>query len=700
MALIKYVYENGSGDYPDIETAFNAMLASGVAATGDITEYLMVVDSGVYSGSLSGYIPYSGIFTIQGDYTQFNLDKEIDVSGIYLDPFTPNLVIEGMTIFGSGLTNPIFPVGSGFGLSLNDVQLVECSYVSNVSNGSFTTENTEAFGLGDSYFVTGTGLVVLEDTSISNYGTGIYVDNASLTKTQLHYNDVGIYGVNSTIGLNYCLINGNTTPINDVSGNLSIQNSTIDGLVLISGTALSIDRSILSNSGYNIQGTAASGSYISDSCLYISGCSDTTGITFTNIGSGNPKFNNTSVGDYNLKFQLTDGSPYIEHYDNAAISSGVTIQVDQANLKLSDNRGSVPLYEFLPFIYTQGSSLVFTDLGKETKFAEAISQYKTLYYELLSTASFTKKNVQTEPAFNPNINIVDDFPHDWDYKAIETTQIEDHNKYIVPRSIVDIEEIIKEFLAEVSADNTLYQSIEKQHIKPYDQTDFRGISFDYNLSSPTHSIMWVIDGANQSLLKQDVFSSEILESYPLLSTTPTKTLIRPSGLIYVGVDGDYYRFRKELDPNVELHAETEDGQFQWLCTELNTKYDVRGVLSYKNNIFITASDYQTQDVLDRTVIPSGQAVGKILWYYNNDLFYNYMKKPGVTGGPRENILASGNYYPTDLTAYEDGSIFVADYSHESGLFRYNLAFDYALIQSSYDNETRVLLREPYNNIDL
>jgi hypothetical protein len=698
MTLIKHIYENGTGDYADIETGFTAMLASGLSMSGEITDYLMLVDSGVYSGTLVGTIPYSGIFTIQGDYGSLYLTSAIDgVSGNYLDQLSPSLTIKNMDIINSGVSGPGFVVSSGFGLMLDDVQLL--SFTDGIYNeGSVILNKVSALGTSGQYFLYSTSYANISNSIISNFNSGIYVNNSSINidESFIHHNTYGVYSNLGTVGISESLLYDNSYDIYSTSGIITLDKTTSNSFNLIDGDSVYIDKTIL----MQLSGTAAASSHISNSNIYPSGYSDTVNISGTNNIEADPKFNNPTYGDYRLKFEITGGSPCVEHVENPAVASGVTIQTQPGQVKFYDYKGMISINEFIPYIYSQGSSIVISDYGKEIKFAETKANFGTLAYEIYGNALFSQRNVQTQPAFDPDINDIDMHPWDWDYKEIQSTQIDKHNNYIIPRSIINIEDIIQNFLTSESFTSVLFEGIVKENIKVYNNIDYRGIAYDSNLSSPVETINWIVDGGNQSLIKQNTFTGENINEYPLLSSIPTKTFIKPSGLIYITVDGDYYRFRREDDPNIELLAENEQGYFQWICTDINTKYDLRGVLAYKDNVYITASDYQTSDVTNRSAVPSGSALGKLLWYSNNDLFYNYIKKPGTSGGPKECVLTSGNYYPTDITAYEDGSIFVADYYNASGLYRYKLAYDYALIQSSYDNELKVLLREAYNNVDL
>ena len=63
------------------------------------------------------------------------------------------------------------------------------------------------------------------------------------------------------------------------------------------------------------------------------------------------------------------------------------------------------------------------------------------------------------------------------------------------------------------------------------------------------------------------------------------------------------------------------------------------------------------------------------------------------------LLHENNKLPTDLTVYEDGNIFVADYANISGIYRYKFAYDYAIVEEQYEKLSRVLLREYYPEVD-
>jgi hypothetical protein len=702
--LLKYVKRDGTGDYTTITTAFNDMLVSGLAASGDITTYTMIVDGGSYSGTISGFIPYSGTFNIIGSGTYWCLVSGIGtVSGNYSYSYAPNLYIEGFTIDCSGLPNYWFTVPSGFGLSVKNTQLINNS--SGVLNygGTVQFENLDSYGINNKnyflYDISG-GTNVVTNCSISNYGTGIYCTNPIIHNSCIHDNYVGVYYGNSfTIDIFGTLMYGNTyADINVGSGTLYLTNSTFNSPIYINNAFIYADKIISKTSVINISGGASTGSVVENSCLYPGSTLATTISGGYNIHL-DPKFNDSTNRDYRLQFKQTDGSPCVEIKPNLNLDSSITYDLDATKLRIFDSRGLLKTSDFLQYIYTQDDTIVFSDYNRELTFADLVSNYKNLRYELYVNMVFDEYNVNTYPSFDINFNNPDLYPWDWDIITLKTTEIKDYNNYIIPRSVINIEDVMGTKLG-IIPNAIFYRDIVKDNIKVYNKYDYRGISYDYNQSHAGRNIMWVIDGTNQSLIKQNLYTGEELEYYPLLCQTPTKSVIRPSGLIYTGVKGDYYTFILSDDPNKKIIGLTELGDFNWIPTNMNTKFDLRGAKVFKDNIFIAAGQYPL-DITNRNIIPTGEPIGKLLQYNTNDLFMNYIKYPaGEDNGPVIHTLASGNYYPTDITVYEDGTFLIADYYSASGIYKYKLAYDYALIQSNYDDETKVLLREQYDDVDL
>lgn len=698
MTLIKTVKKDGTGDYISLSGAFNDMLASGLAASGDILEYYIMVDEGVYYEHLNGYIPYSGIFNIISSGAVLHLTDSNNITGERPSFLVPCLQIYNMTLIASGISDNIFTIAPDFGIGINNTQILCDNYGIQNSGGLCYIKNSSSCAEieNQGYFLKGEGTNIIENIQLSNYGTGFYVNNLFISNSTIHNNMVGVYtDGGSDINITSTLLYDNEISIIINSGILNISNSTIDGQSYIESVLLQCESSILT-SNIIFSGIAESGSYIKNSCLYSKPILDSNIIETNNIYS-DPKFNNTSLGDYRLKLEQTIGSPCIELEDDLNIND-VSFEVTNTMLQLFDNFGQIKITEFLPYTYVQNSTIILSDYGKEYKFAHTLNDFKNITYILNVNCVFSEYNVQTKPSFTLDANQSDPYPWDWDYKSIHTTKICQDEKYIIPRSVINIEEIVFSKLKTLT-NQISYKDITKNNIKVFDQVNYFGVAYDSNLSTSSESIIWIIDKNNQSLIKQNAFTGENLYNYPLLCPESNKKLVKPSGIIYIGVDGEHYKFIKTNNPSEEIKAYSENGECQWLSTNINTKFDVRGIVSDNDCLFITGSEYST-DISSNELIPTGQSIGRLLWYHNNDLFYNYMKIPESIGGPKICTLSSGNYYPTDLTIYEDGTILVADYFSLSGIYRYKKAYDYAMVQSFYDKETKILLREYYNDVNL
>lgn len=242
----------------------------------------------------------------------------------------------------------------------------------------------------------------------------------------------------------------------------------------------------------------------------------------------------------------------------------------------------------------------------------------------------------------------------------------------------------------------MLSSINKSAIVVKNKTDYRGVSYDYDLSGQSRSTLWMVEGINQRLLKQDAYTLENIEDWPLLCPG-VSTMVTPSGLIYIGPQGDWFKYLIISDPSKEVFAPTEIGKFYWINTEINNSYDFRGILAYKDNLYLTGTKY-IANLEDRDSINTGSGVGLIYRYDNNNTFEHYIssEKSDVD----IYMLSSGNIHPTDISIYEDGDLLIVDYTNSSGIFKYTLAYDYALVGNSYDKDTMVLLKERYNNVEI
>lgn len=706
MELVKYVRQDGTGDYTDLITGFNDMLVSGVAATGDITTYLLVVDNGTYSGTFSGYIPHSGQVTIAGSGTTFVPSSISTVSGIYLSYDTPNLIFHNILFDCSGIGYP-FSTSSNFGLGFQECEFIDCSSGILMNNGAVSLNSVSSNGSNNGSFIYGSGYVTIEDTKISNYTYGVYSKYISIENSVLFNNYIGISAQEGhSIAISDSLIYGTGVLVNIPSGTLSIVGSTLSGSLPVysSGALVNVNRSILVGDTKVLDGTCISGSIVESSATVPSGWSLSANVSGYKLSTQDPLFNNTDIGDFRLKFGESTGSPYIEYLENPFIASGVSMSVEQGQFKIRDSKGVLPLKYTIPYVYKQGSAIMFTDYNQEIRFARAFKDKTSLAYQQIVNTQFTSYNVETEGSFSTSEGEPDVYPWDWDWKMIPTMKV-DEEWYLIPRSVVDMEAVLQEKLGDLPSE-VIWNALSKANIKPYDQINYRGVSFDPKQSDLGVSIMWILDGRNQTLIKQNAFSGEEIAKYPLLCAPLQKSYVIPSGLVYIGPQGDQYRFVHNTNPNLEIIAPNAvigpDGTYganlPWIPTHLNQLIDMRGVLAYKDHVFITASQY-TDTIVDRGIIPSGVSQGRLYWYPSNDLFYNYTRRPEDTEGPTIGTLASGNMYPTDISVYEDGTFLVSD-AYRTEIYRYKPAYDYALVQNSYDNETISLLRESYQDVNV
>lgn len=708
MDIVKYVNQDGTGDYTDIFVAFNDMLSSGVAATGEILTYLMIVDDGTYTGSFSGYIPHSGRFHIHSSGAIVTLDDTSMVSGVYSTPSVENLLLENMLFDCSSLSGAAFEVVSGFGLSLKGVEFIDCGNGINNSNGAVILNSVSSHGSGVGTFLNGSGYTFVTDSMISNYGTGIYSNNLSLSSSTIFNSDKNISAMSAhNTSVYKSLIYGGDIGINALSGILLVDQSTIANVVPIHSTDgyLYITNTIMSGEIVCISGMYASGSFVQNSCTHPSGwIADPALNSSGKVITSDPKFNNSDFGDYRLKMGVATGSPCIEFINNPDYSDSVSISVNEAQFKIYDEKGASRTHEFLAFIHRHNNTIRFTDYNNETYFAQVAEKRKKFGYQQIANFIFSEYSVPTSAAFSSIVSESDAFPWDWDWRTFTSVRTEDQS-YLIPRSIVNIEDIARTHIGDTIT-NVLWSVIAKKHITVYDQINYRGISFDPQQSDVGISVMWLLDGRNQTLIKQNAFSGEEIEKHPLLCAPLEKSHARPSGLVFVGAEGDMYRFVHEQNPDLEILAPNlinqPNGSYAadvpWIPTHLNQLVDMRGVLAYKDHVFITSSRY-AEPISDRFVVPTGFAQGILYWYPNNDLFYNYTRRPEDEEGPSSSILNSGNMHPTDITVYEDGIFLVTD-AYKSEIYRYKPAYDYALIENSYDNETRVILREYYQDVDI
>jgi hypothetical protein len=701
-SLTKTVNITGTGDYTDLVPAIADILNSGLASSGEYTDLYLIVDSGYYTGYFSADIPYSGSLNIVGNNgSWFEPTATCSLSGIY--DGTQNFTISNFRVVCSGISTAAFSIASGAAATFDDNRFIDTTI--GISNsGQLTILSTEAHGTGsNSMFVSSpAGSVQFKNSSLGYFGVAASGATFSINSTSFIDNSVAIKSTDYVAISDSLVVGISGIIMNTTAGSVSLSNVTMDTsweCLNLNDASINAERCVFeSDYTYSVIGTTVTG-LISDSCFN----SGTWDPTLSISGAGNitddPYFNNTTVYDYRLVLRDTVGSPCVELVNNNTLSSEVTLITDQGHLSLSNSAGLINNQFFREFIYKQGNTLLFSNYGKETKLADlAYSAYPT-EYSLYAIAEFSVFDIPLFASIDASVaGSSAPFPFDWDLKTFSTPEIVENKEYVIPRSVLNVSEAISGYIG-LFLDNIIFGQMNKKMINPYLIKQLKGVSLDYGASENGSPVMWLLEGSNQFLSKINIYTGETLESYPLFTQSRESLYIYPSGLIPAGVFQDKYKFVLESSPQSEFFSDTEDGRFRWIATSIDSKKDIRGILAYKDNLYITLSEYNSP-VENRSVTPTGFALGKLFIYSNNHLFEHYIANYTMEYAPSEFLLASGNEYPTDITVYEDGTFYIADYLNSSGLFKYKLAYDYALIRSSYDRDSLVILREDYSDVTI
>lgn len=721
-SITQTVKWNGTGDYSNLVTGINGILASGVDPT--YTVFKLIVDSGYYYGVFNAVVPNSGTLTIAGSGTWFAPNNVCYISGEYAG--NNNFVMTDVHLVGTGISSNALSIAGGTHCELDNIYYFGGSS-GIINSGILTINNTNAMGNGSGYFISSpAGIVNMIGNSIVNFGTAVSGISISCFENRLLDNKIGVC-ISGTVNATKSLITG-TSGIVLVSGStINGDHLTVDTLYQCfvgSNSYININTSIIgSANGYSITGISVSGQ-VSDCCFNPSGWDPALTLISGVNSSGNPLYNNTLIHDYRLQLLDTVGSPCIEVIDPGIVDSTVVLKTDQSQLSLSNINSNDPdpkKYRsfpvdpaiYRPFIYKQGNTLLFSDYEKEASFAETNALYPITNYDLYTEALFSVSGVTVTAAMDDSSS---PFPYDWDFRIFDTPEIiinysmmpgnnMNDYEYIIPRSILDVAMTISPYIGNW-INNVAFSQIKIPNITPYMYNDYRGVTYDYDATSPEHTVIWSIEGRNQMLTKMDAFTGDVLGTYPLFISNPTHKYIYPAGLIGAGVFQNKYKYLKTSNPNEVFYSSASNSGFQWLSTQIDTLKDARGLMAYKGNIYLTISEY-SGPIVDRSyipVLPENSGTGAVIRYNNNHIFNhylaNYNSAEPMDNAPVRMPLFSGNAYPTDITMYEDGTFFVADYLNSSGIYRYRFAYDYALIQSSYDRDSTVLLRENYDDVQL
>ena len=482
----------------------------------------------------------------------------------------------------------------------------------------------------------------LETKNVLMYdmGTGIYLSTDSLSCI-IHQ---------STINANVGIVAFGSTKISETVFDCSLQ--SISGI----------------NSGHTIQTSVLTPDYTYiDLIANPSGCSNLS-----------PVFADPSHGDFHSLTGTADNSNYCSSIDLGynRISNNVTITSEKNAFKTSDISTDD---NFINFLYQKNNNIIFSDYNREIAFAKLMYNTSNEQYNYYYTQKTIINDIYTKSAF-PVYSSGITWPYDWDYVNIRTPEIKNTN-YIVPKSIVDITEVLNNV--------GLVNSFDINNIKvhAYKNLDRRGITYDYDNSKPGSMIVWTIDN-DHILYMRDIYSGEDITSYPLIppvSPSGENLFIKPSGLIPYGPTSTGYKFLLERDVNTVIEGIDEYGNFEWLPTDKNLNYELYGILAYKDNLYMTAN------------YTIGNKKQSVLLMYPSKTYY----KDYIATDPTKFYLNTSNSDPKDITIYEDGTIFIGDGTPSSSgvhIHKYKLRYDYALKDNYDNNYTRLYLREAYSDV--
>ena len=695
-----YVYDHGqtTNDGDSWDTAFNN-IHSAIDAIGN-SGVIYVANNKVYNidndvSIDNKYVEIRGGFTeklisnpespedIYINGFEFQLPKTIVTCGSSFDLISSDVLFTNIFALGDDdNSNTLINVDNDSHLNISNSDI---NY-NNVINNSGLVDISSSNFVGDGDFIINNNSGIFNNVSVSQYFTGVINSHyIQINNSKFVDNDAFVIlesSGNSAIVTNTLVYNheDNNTAIfvdDSFNGNIIFINNTIDydnSIDIEDGASgiFSIENNI-------ILGDIHNPSDLNINAIYSVIHPEPSGIESNNNLYEDPEFVDKCGGNYNLLF----GSPGTSIGDNVYDIEN-EINADVYGFRF--NNTNIDPEDYHIFLYQDTkNNIVFSDYMKETLFGDFSSNF--IQFPNFTFSYSRKSNVYNErtiSAFSRNIN-AEDWTYDWDYVTIPTPEIKEV-KYVVPRSIIPIDDMISQFFT-IESHNVTVSNLK---VSAFKNADTKGISFDYNNSSHRRWIVWSIDDM-QLLTMRDFFTGTIIQQLPLLvqEKLENKKFITPGGLVPHGVSENGYRFIRESDPNQIIEAINEEGMCDWLYTGIDTTKKLNGLLVYKDNIFITYTDTTMDDDSKRCGLLVYPTKGYYKDYYNNT--------------PKQLILPDIKN-PSDLTVYEDGILYVCDnHVYDEGelkIKKYRLKYDYALKTSTNKNATKLLLRENYDRVSI
>jgi len=630
------------------------------------------VQSGVFITDSVRFINSSGGYAIQGEdltdillkKVNFETDYGIDTSGnlrcefINAISYTPQEYTYGFG--GSYIAESGYSDALSGNIFINSVG--EETVVNNSSMIGYY--NTIVFnGINDNE-------CIIDDVLIKQASNGIVYQSVGGSGT-LRTNNIVIYDTDKSFLFKDTTISGG---LNGEIGNCTLYtpysfsiSPMITGLIqitdsIMSGEMIYGDGSLTLTTEYTLLDTTPSG------YGFVPG----TGIVY-----GDPKYIDVTKGDFSLGIGTADDRVSSDGLNVGSYTEiGRSIQLsDSKGFRLSDS--SVEGYDM--FLHKSDETVVWSDHMKEIPMATFRDNNGTLSYVYNHTTTVVLSGVVTIPAFSrePSLN---DWMYEWDYEIMNSPGIE-NNPRIIPKSIIDITNILQNIDYGKNKSNI--------SVRAFKNIDNRGISYDYDSSNNTSKIVWSLDG-DQMLTKTDFWNGNVIDKYPLvppIHPSGEKLFIKPSGLIPYGVN----KYVTEDDPDTILESVNDDGSFEWLSTEKHRKWDLKGILTHKGTMYVTAS-----------FADQASTTPYVLIYPSRGYYADYQ-----CPDPTKLELHDDNNDPRGITVYEDGSILISNYDVMSSgianyvnIFHYKPCFDYALKENNNYMNTKLILREAYDEVTL
>ena len=625
------------------------------------------------------------------DGVEIMLDNgEYTISAVTLTK--PMSIIGGNLFNSSNYSIPVIEC-NGITLSTVNINIDKCEITStnifiNANTSSLITITNSI--LYDCVIVSAANIIITNTDviNINNTANALTVSNAKLELNNVNIKSVGI-AIHATseiikiinsvfntddvgIKLDDCLLNIESSIINKNIGIQSINDSDIE----INKTTIDCITAIDSDN------TDETSLYINNSIIHGTIISPTTIIDSKNTAY----FPIDNRIDYSInidlyekiKFTDTSRNIYDPMFGIGILSKPFKLTKDDGTFIISPHGSTIANSESSldKITYTINDVFIISDYKKELEVSRLMNKIGD---ELNIQFEYTKVHILhnqiTHSAFPYNGNESETWPYEWDIRTFDNYSTVEET-YAIPKSIIDITDILKDvFFLQPGV-----TSLRNMNVTATKKDTVNGVAFDYGNSTNTQKVIWSLN-ADNVLFKTNIYTNVDLESYNLLSKQKNddQLFIKLKGLIPFGKHKNGYQYSLESDQDIVVLGQDDLFNFKWLPTDLTNGYALSGLVVYKDNLYILGKQNK------KTVI---------LVYPNNDTFDAY-----TTLEPTVIDLEYDDITPGDITVLEDGSFLISDLN-SSKLYNFIPQYDYARVQLSYTNNSKIILREQYDDIKL